>query len=80
MLSGQDDTLVLPLYKRTKFMDYKNPINPSKEKKNYQSFFLTAYLFSKSFSKKNTYLSYKDSLNLTKKAFFPPKVSATLAC
>jgi hypothetical protein len=32
MLSGQDDTLVPPIYKRTGFMDYKNPMNPLKKK------------------------------------------------
>jgi hypothetical protein len=32
MLSCQDDTLIAPVYKRKGFMDYKNPINPSKKK------------------------------------------------
>jgi len=32
MLSGQDDTLVPPIYKRTGSMDYKNPMNPLKKK------------------------------------------------
>jgi len=59
MLSRQDDTSTSHLYKKTRFKNYNDPMNPSM-KGGSQSLLFIAYLFSESLSKISlTFLSKK---------------------